>query len=138
MPTFTATKAERAVIQQSIIEALESEEDVGVAYLHGSFKQGRFRDIDIAVILEPRSADPAKIESRLERRLREETGFPIDLRRLNDAPLMFQYDVLAKGEILVSKDDATREDFQCRTLALYHDFSHHIRTYQREALGLST
>lgn len=133
--TYTAKADQQIALREKITRFLQSQEDVMLAFLHGSFLEGRFRDIDVAVILNPGVPEMEHVEAQIERELREIIGYPVDLRRLNDAPLLFRYEVLAHGEVLVSKDEDLRVEFQCRTLALYHDFSHHIRSYQREVLG---
>nr|WP_319638634.1 nucleotidyltransferase domain-containing protein [Methanoculleus submarinus] len=109
------------------------------AYVYGSFVQGPFRDIDIAVFLaddSTGSSDPLRYELALEQELEEVTGVPIDVRVLTAAPLSFAFTVLRTGEILVSRDEEARCEFVCRILVEYHDFSYHRERYRREALGL--
>ncbi|KUG18975.1 hypothetical protein ASZ90_011314 [hydrocarbon metagenome] len=118
---------------------LQKREEILFAYVYGSFLDGAFRDIDIGVFLRDdssKTADPLRYETTLEQELEESVGVPIDVRVLNAAPLPFAYSVLRTGEVLVSRDERARCDYECFIYAHYHDFAYYRKRYRREALGL--
>ena len=130
---------EKRRLRAFLTARLEEKEEILFAYVYGSFLQGPFRDIDIAVFLaggSPELSDPLRYEMALEQELEEVVGVPVDVRVLAAAPLSFAFTVLKTGEILVSRDERARCEFVCRILAEYHDFSYHRERYRREALGL--
>ncbi len=129
---------EKQRLRDLLTARLEEREEILFAYVYGSFVQGSFRDIDIAVFLGDGSnglSDPLRYEMMLEQELEDETGVPVDIRVLNVAPLPFAFTVLQTGDVMVSRDDRARCDFVCRIFAEYHDFSYYRRQYRREALG---
>ena len=134
MKVYSLKKRERERIKHLIAEFLMNRDDVIFAYLHGSFLSGGpFRDIDVAVYTGKKH--DVFYELGLEEELERLTGFPVDVRVLNDTPISFRFSVL-KGELLFSKDEEKRCEFEERTLREYHDFSYHLNMYRREALGI--
>ena len=114
MEKHTVSRKQRDEIQKGIADVLKDGGDIMFAYLHGSFLEGAFQDIDVAVYL-PRTTgkrDALKYELRLERELKENTGFPVDVRILNYAPLSFRFNVIKNGVLLFSKNEETRCDFE--------------------------
>ena len=105
------------------------------AYLHGSFLEDYFRDIDIAIYLNTEKKN-VLYALNLERELEEEVGFPVDVRILNHAPLSFKFGVIEQGVLLFSKDEERLCDFESLTIVEYHDFKFHREIYRREALGI--
>ncbi|MCG7854741.1 MAG: nucleotidyltransferase domain-containing protein, partial [Methanoregulaceae archaeon] len=96
------------------------------------------RDIDIAVYFrrEETLPDPNAYETALEQELKKEVGVPVDVRVITGSPLPFAYTVISTGQLIFSKDERARSDFECRVLTKYHDFSYYRKRYRREALGL--
>ncbi|CAD5243325.1 type VII toxin-antitoxin system MntA family adenylyltransferase antitoxin [Thermococcus camini] len=134
MEVYHLSIPERDVIKERIRAYLMSREDVLFAYIHGSFLEGRpFRDIDVAVFV--RSKPGRFYEMELEDELSGLTGFPLDVRLLNDAPVEFRFHVIG-GELLFSRDERARCDFEERTMREYHDYSRYLEMYRREALGI--
>ncbi|WCN29919.1 nucleotidyltransferase domain-containing protein [Thermococcus kodakarensis] len=124
----------REKIKVKIQEALMRREEVIFAYLHGSFIEDRpFRDIDVAVYVKEKL--DIFYEMTLEDELTELTGFPVDVRVLNEAPITFRFKVIG-GELLFSKDEKARCRFEEETMAEYHDYSYYLELYGREALGI--
>ena len=85
---YQAEPAARERVVRSLTAALESEPDLEFAWLYGSFLSGAgFRDVDVGVHL----TAPPEVRFRrglaLAVRLDRETGFPVDVRVLNDAPV---------------------------------------------------
>jgi hypothetical protein len=105
--------------------------------LHGSFAIGdRFKDIDIAVYLDPLPSSPLQVELEIETELGDAIKkYPVDVRVLNNSPLSFRYNVIKHGEPIVAHDDDLRSDFVETTLSNYFDFSPFLKIYLKEALG---
>lgn len=132
----------RDKVLKVLMEALEEEQGLCVAYVHGSFvEKCPFRDIDIALYYHPtpefnlldRELD---LEVALEEALIE-AGFrmPVDVRIINQAPLSFRYRVIKDGELLLVRDDDRRVDFEVLTLSQYFDFAPFRTAYLKEILG---
>lgn len=130
----------RRRIRDRLREALLAEDDIVAAYLFGSFRTGRFRDLDVGVLLEgqPGSVEAVRRGLSLSRELTHHLGVPVDVRTLNDAPVSFAFDVLRTGERVVSRDEDRRAAFEARTFSLYHDFLPYRRRHRRVALGLGS
>ncbi len=129
-------------IVATIKECLGLRREICFAQLHGSFLTSRpFRDIDIAVYLDPgypkvqTASGHLVYETSLEDQMERRVGVPVDVRVLNDAPLSFCYSVLKNGRPLLVRDPLLRCDFQVRTLDMYFDFAPFRHRYLREALG---
>jgi hypothetical protein len=133
---YRAAAAERARAAGNVTAALETELDVVFAYLHGSFMTERaFHDVDVGVQL----AGPA--DRRLPRaldlaaRLTRESGFPVDVRPLDDATLAFRYHIFRTGRLLLSRDDERLADCMERTMREYLDIAPLLRRATVEAFG---
>ncbi len=134
MKVYHLSIPEREALKERIRAYLTSRGDVLFAYIHGSFLGDHpFRDIDVAVFV--RSKPDRFYEMELEDELSRLTGFPVDVRVLNDAPVEFRFHVIG-GELLFSRDEKARCDFEERTMREYHDYSHYLELYRREALGI--
>ncbi len=115
--------AERKGVLGELKRALEEEEDIVFAYVHGGFVSREvFRDIDIAIwLINPNKAFeysvnfPVALESKLHLPL------PVDIQVINEAPLPFQYKVLTEGRLLFSKDEGLRWRIIDKVTLLYLD-----------------
>jgi len=134
MEIFMLPKTKKEKITAMLREALLKKKEILFAYLHGSFiGDGPFRDIDVAVYV---NRPPEKFyEEMLEEELSRLVGFPVDVRILNNAPVVFRFRVIG-GELLFSKDENVRCRFEEMTMAEYHDYSYYLELYRREALGI--
>lgn len=135
MRVYSFEKNAKNGIQRKITEALKKREEIIFAYLHGSFLEERFRDVDVAIYL---NTDKKNVlyALNLERELEEGVGVPVDVRILNNAPLSFRFRVIEQGVLLFSKDEERRSDFESLTMAEYHDFNFYREIYRRVALGI--
>jgi predicted nucleotidyltransferase len=117
---------------------LEARPEVVLALLHGSFlKGGAYRDIDVAVWLDPGRLsldDRFRYALDLSVHLQLQLGSPIDVRVLNDASLAFRYHVL-QGRPLVTRDDEFLDELRARTWDDYLDFQPFAREYLRAVLS---
>ena len=125
-------------IQKIVKNVLQKEKCVLLVYLHGSFLQNEFRDIDIGVYINKTLSKKKQLsyELFLEGKLQNIVSYPIDVRILNNAPLSFSFSVIKNGVILFSKDEDQRIDFETKIFAKYHDFDFYRERYRREALGI--
>lgn len=112
-------------------DVLRAAPSVLVAYLFGSRAIGRHRpesDVDVAVLLDPSSADPERLRADLQRAV---APLRLDLVVLDAAPVALAYRVLRDGRLLVCRDDAARTSFWARTMDRYLDMAP-VRRIQAE------
>lgn len=133
---FRSEPAERERVTSSLVAVLEAEPDLEFAWLHGSFlAAGKFHDIDVGVYLDA----PAGVRFRraldLAVRLDRETGFPVDVRVLNDAPVTFLFHVFREGSLLLSRNDERLAELMERTVREYLDMEPLLRRATIEAYG---
>lgn len=137
-----ASDEEREEVQALLSEQLAREDDIRVAYVHGSFLETMYQDVDVAVLFEdpPEGGDTLRRSLRLSHELSRALGpgLSVDVQALNDAPLPFRFEVLRKGRLLVSNDEDARVQHQTETVRAFHDFQHHLAGYGREVLGAGT
>lgn len=131
---YRANETRRIELKRIIADTLAARDDIGFAYLFGSFVDGReaFRDIDLGVWF--RQGDRSShfhegIELSVE--LTRKTTIPVDARPLNEAPVTFVYTVL-KGKLLDNTDDDLRCRVTERTLREYLDMQPLLERAMRE------
>lgn len=132
-------KLQRKQILQQLTMRLKGIPEALFAYVHGSFIQRElFRDVDIAIFLEASTelTSPLDYELDLEVRLRWEFGFPVDVRLLNQAPVVFCFCVIKEGLLLFSKDEGARSNFEGYVFSAYADFAPFRARYFKEVLGV--
>ncbi|MHA1881878.1 MAG: nucleotidyltransferase domain-containing protein [Candidatus Thorarchaeota archaeon] len=113
---------DKEAIKLKIKEILSECEGIVFAYLHGSFNETYFRDVDIAVYVdEEKITDFLRFELDVSTEIERVVRLPIDLKVLNDTPMSFKYRVI-KGELLISNDEERRFKFIERLLIEYLDF----------------
>jgi hypothetical protein len=137
MTVHVINKEQRERIKKRMADFLQEKPDIIFAYLYGSFLEGHFRDIDVAVYLAGISkGGTLQYELNLENELGKLAGFWADVRILNHASLSFRFNVVKNGILLFSKDERIRCDFECLTIVEYHDFDFLRSIYRKEALAL--
>lgn len=103
---------QRIILKKGLGLFLSSRKEVIFAYLFGSFIDGiPFKDIDLALFLDPGMIAPDQMENYGERCSEDLADIfrqIFDVSILNDAPASFVLNVLKKGELLFSKDDRLR------------------------------
>lgn len=118
--------AERRAVKNRLREWVAGRAELRFAYLHGSFLAAdRFRDIDVAVSVDPASplaADPTTYELELAALLERALGLPVDVRLVEDAPPSFRYAVTL-GELLLVRDREAWATFRERTWNEHLDFA---------------
>jgi len=110
-------------------KVLEQHPPIALAYLYGSTARGRtttFSDVDIALMLFENSITPLerlRFELMIEDVLAADCQLSnADVHVINDAPLVVQGQVLTDGQLLFSRDEAFRIDFEVYTRLQYFDF----------------
>jgi len=135
---MSQSELDREQIVGRLQRELDARSEIVLALLHGSFpKGGTYRDIDVAVWLDPERLSPDerfRYALDLSVHLHLQLVSPIDVRVLNDAPLAFRYHAL-QGRPLVVRDERFLDDLRARTWDDYLDFQPFARQYLREALS---
>jgi predicted nucleotidyltransferase len=105
--------------------ALEDRVDIRLAYLFGSCASGTARrgsDVDVAILFD-HLPTPASLD-----RLTEDLGAAaerrVDLVVLNAAPPLLAREVIARGRLIMCRDEDERVRFVTRTTARYQDTAH--------------
>jgi predicted nucleotidyltransferase len=128
---------DRKAILDTVGELIGTRSEIVFAYAHGSFvSEGAFRDLDIAVWVDPSLAgaqDPLDYEVGLSLALERKVRLPVDVKRLNEAPLGFRYHA-CRGILILSRDDEVRIAWIERVRDQYWDFEPVARRHLREVL----
>lgn len=133
---FQADAAERACVTRRLVAALEAEPDLDFAWLHGSFLAARkFHDIDVGIYLNSPTEAHFRRGLDLAVRLDRASGFPVDVRVLNDAPVTFLFHVFREGRLLLRRNDELLADLRERTAREYLDMAPLLRRATIEAYG---
>ena len=108
--------------------SLSSFNEVSFAYLFGSAARGGdFRDIDVAVYLMPydtSSYERFKLAMRIGRMVEKALFIrrEVDVRILNEAPLLFQYEVMRTGRLIFQRRQQRRIRYEEHLLSKYLDY----------------
>lgn len=122
---------------ETIIEKLSQEvarrPEVSFAYAFGSALTAEgFRDIDVGIWT--RDGADEFVDLDLAGQLSRSVGFSIDVRRINNAPVPFLFQVL-RGRLLHTRDELLLSDLIERTAREYHDRAPLLRRAAREAFA---
>jgi hypothetical protein len=102
-------------------ELLDEKKEVILAYIYGSFNEKEiFRDIDIAVVVDPLPSNTLSYELDLSYEIETTLNIPIDVKVINNAPVDFAA-VAISGTLLLSKNKEKRVDFEFRIMRDYLD-----------------
>ena len=133
---YRAAPAERERITRTLAAALAAEPDLECAWLHGSFLSGgAFHDVDVGVRMNAAPGVRFRRGLDLAVRLDRATGFPVDVRILDDAPVPFLFHVFRAGRLLFSRDEERLADLMERTVREYLDMEPLLRRATIEAYG---
>lgn len=111
---------------RGLVEYLDSQEDVLLAYLFGSVVSGRsnpMSDVDLAVLVQPQPDPPSLLERQLSlsRGVAQYAGREVDLVLLNRASPLMKYEVTRHGRVLYERRPAERIAFEARARQRYFD-----------------
>jgi len=140
MKKYSVSDKEKEGIILTICSMLEKETPVVFGYVFGSFWEGVFKDIDVAIFIdEGKKPSFLRYELQMESLLNKAVGrFRFDVRILNGAPLSFRYEVIKNGKLITTKDEESRVDFETSTWSNYFDFAPFRDSYLREVLGIGS
>jgi predicted nucleotidyltransferase len=119
-----------------IAEEIFEKTPVLFAYLYGSYVTGLshpFSDLDVAIFVEGLDNRAClNLELSLALRVDEKLDHAIqsEVRVLNHLPLVVQGKILGEGELIYSKDDMKRIEFETQVRKAYFDFLPVIHQYQ--------
>jgi hypothetical protein len=132
-PVHDLDRDARAQLIDRLAGSLAARADVGFATVFGSFHEHRpFRDIDVGVWTAESAAPTLDLELGVS--LSHLVGFPVDVRRLNDAPVPFLFHAL-RGRVVAERDAAQLADLMERTAREYHDRAPLLHRATREAFS---
>lgn len=102
---------------------------VDVAYAYGSVARGTmtpFSDVDIALVLKESLPpyDRLMLEFAIQAAIEDASGLmAVDVRAINEAPLMVRGQSVQQGIVLYERDRARRIAFEVETRKRYFDFA---------------
>jgi len=121
-----------------IRDYLESQPDVLLVYLYGSYALGKTwaeSDLDIGVLFDDKETpyetfkQTLRYVGELQSRL---GGIEVDLRELNGAPVEFLMQVIKSGRCLYARNERSRVQFETQVIREYLDFKPVLDEYYRK------
>ena len=115
---------------QEHLPAILKDRPVMLAYVYGSIAEGcslPSSDVDIALVWLPSNKqspyERLNAELDIAAEIEEQTGIRnADVRGIKDAPLKVQGQVLTEGQLLYSRDEDLRVEYEVYTRKRYFDF----------------
>jgi predicted nucleotidyltransferase len=127
-------KLKKEEIVPALQETLSKRPEIVFAYLFGSaVESDSFRDIDVGLYLalDRMAVDPFQYSLRTSVELEQLTGSPVDLVLMNTAPDHLIHRI-AKGHLLVDRDEALRINFITTCCSRFFDFEPKRRQWLME------
>jgi len=129
---------EKEEVLRTIRTVLAGFDEIEVGYVFGSFSQGDFGDVDVAILVagEPTPYQAMRFRARVERELERGFGyrFEADVKILNTAPISFQYEVIKSGRLVFSRDNERKVRYEAGVLSLYLDYADTLDWFDRVLL----
>lgn len=140
LPIIMNGQEKRDRIVSRVRDALLPALPLRVAWMYGSvLTRDDFRDIDIALLLDPKVPDNEAISfaSEVANRIETAIGFcqECDVRVINREPVWFQYEVIKSGIPLFVRDEQDRLDFETGVMVEYLDMKYTYDLFDREYLA---
>ena len=129
---FELTNNETEDIKQKLTSALKKHAEISFAYLHGSFGILPFRDIDIGAYCAIPEDTVFDFELEMSSKLTGVSGYTVDFKVINYAPIGFQFSVINEGILLFEKDEDIRLSFLEEIGLKYMDYFEFSKLYFRE------
>lgn len=130
-------KLHKETLKSLLADSLYEMPGISLVYLFGSRLHdniGPLSDYDLGVLVD-RVESGRHIRSRLFHELsRKMETQKIDVVVLNRVPIEFAYAVIAHGELLYQRDDATRVEYEARIMGLYFDYLPVLRSQRHDIL----
>ena len=114
---------------REVVSSVLAQHPVDVAYVYGSVARGtvtHFSDVDVALVLSDRlpAYERMMLEFEIEAAIEDASGLTgLDVRAINEAPLMVRGKVVQEGIRLYERDRARRVAFEVGTRKQYFDFA---------------
>jgi predicted nucleotidyltransferase len=131
---FELGKDEVERVKKALLRTLQEQEKILFAYLHGSFGVLPFRDIDIGAYCGISEDKVFDFELQMSSKLELVSGYPVDFKVINYAPIGFQFSVINEGMLLFERDRAVRLDFLENTGLKYMDYFEFSKSYFNELI----
>jgi len=129
---------EKEEVLRTIHTVLAGFDEIEVGYVFGSFSQGDFGDVDVAILVagEPTPYQAMRFRARVERELERGFGyrFEADVKILNTAPISLQHEVIKSGRLVFSRDRERRVRYEAGVLSLYLDYAETLDWFDRVLL----
>ena len=129
---------EKEGVVRTIRTVLAGFDEIEVGYVFGTFSQGDFGDVDVAILVtgDPIPYQAMRFARKIEREL--ERGFcyrfEADVKILNTVPVSFQYEVIKSGRLVFSRDRERRVRYEAGVLSLYLDYADTLDWFDRVLL----
>lgn len=112
---------------------LATRADIVFASVFGSIlDRDAVHDLDLAIWTAP--AADSRVDLELAASLSNALGLPVDVRRVNDAPVPFLFKVL-RGRRVAVRDESFVANLMERVAREYHDMAPLLRQATREAFA---
>jgi len=131
------TAEEVQAVVGSIRARLAADDGIAFAYLHGSFlDEIPSHDVDVAVYFGKGLSDRERLDRcfALESELGHQLRLPVDVHAIDPGDLAFSFDAIS-GKVLFSRDEAERDRFEERAVALYLDYKPMLAEILRDLAG---
>lgn len=131
---FELNRDEVERIKDGLLSAIRAEDKILFAYLHGSFGKLPFSDIDIGAYSTISEDEVFDFELEMSSTLEIASGYPVDFKVINYAPIGFQFSVINEGVLLFERDRVTRLHFLEETGMKYMDYFELSKSYLKELM----
>jgi predicted nucleotidyltransferase len=134
---YTANAVRKDQIMSAIAEILMQADRIDFSYIFGSFIDVDipFHDIDLGVFFVGNNRlQMSEDANNLATILSRKTGYPVDVRVLNNAPVSFVYNVL-KGKLIYEKNEDIRCQVMENTVRSYLDMKPILYLATKEAFS---
>jgi predicted nucleotidyltransferase len=131
---FELTYKEIEEVKRKLFTALIRHDRILFAYLHGSFGKLPFRDIDIGAYCTVPEDNVFDFELEMSASLEIDSGYPVDFKAINYAPIGFQFSVIHEGMLLFERDKSIRLNFIEDVGLRYMDYYEFSRSYFKELM----
>ncbi|MCS7365684.1 MAG: nucleotidyltransferase domain-containing protein [archaeon GB-1867-035] len=112
----TLTLNEKKAIIKKLKEMLSGYKEIVLALIYGSIlKNTPLRDIDVAIYIYG-DIDFLDYKFKLDKKLTEKSGYPVDVKILNNAPPWFILEVLETGKVLINRNTLLIEKLYSKAL----------------------
>ena len=129
---------EKEGVVRTIRTVLAGFDEIEVGYVFGTFSQGDFGDVDVAILVtgDPIPYQAMRFARKIEREL--ERGFcyrfEADVKILNTVPVSFQYEVIKSGRPVFLRDRERGVRYEAGVLSLYLDYADTLDWFDRVLL----